>query len=95
MVFPADSSFAVRCFVFFALLFSAALCSAGLRGGIEEKEGILPAPSGEAVLLCGESITLNERADRSDADFRGDLEALLSRRGECRALEASWIRRLP
>lgn len=46
-------------------------------------KGILGARSGEAVLLCGEQITLNEREERTDDALRADLEDLLAQRRAC------------
>ena len=41
--------------------------------------------SGEAVLICGEQITINEREARTDAELVADLAELLRQRKGCYA----------
>lgn len=46
-------------------------------------KGILDAKSAEAVLICGEQITINERRERTDAQLAADFEDVLAQRTAC------------
>lgn len=59
------------------------ICFIAHRSKMEDM-GIYPTLNGQAVLICGEAITINVPSNRSDYEIKTDFNLLLAKRAiEC------------